>query len=89
MRKSNNEKTEIPRRTFIKQSAAVALGSAASISIPESGLAGLELNGKIYAEEWAMQNLTGYLKKTFPQTEVFHIPQYCPYTILFDEKGGR
>jgi putative NIF3 family GTP cyclohydrolase 1 type 2 len=33
-------------------------------------------------EEWAIRNLAGYLQKQFPQLDIFHIPQFCPFTIL-------
>lgn len=31
------------------------------------------------AEEWAIENLAGYLQSVFPEIEVLHIPQFCPY----------
>jgi putative NIF3 family GTP cyclohydrolase 1 type 2 len=34
------------------------------------------------SEEWALRNLAIYLQKTFPQLEVFDIPQYCIYKII-------
>lgn len=34
------------------------------------------------SEEWALRNLAVYLQKTFPQLEVFNIPQYCLYRIV-------
>lgn len=33
-------------------------------------------------EEWGIKNLAYYLQHEFPKLEVFHIPQYCPYTFL-------
>jgi len=33
-------------------------------------------------EEWGIKNLADYLQRQFPSLEVFHIPQYCPYTML-------
>ena len=33
------------------------------------------------AEEWGMANLAAYLEETFPELEVFHIPQKCTYRI--------
>jgi putative NIF3 family GTP cyclohydrolase 1 type 2 len=36
------------------------------------------------AEEWGMQNLASYLGQTFPNLEVFHIPQYCPYKVIVE-----
>ncbi len=33
-------------------------------------------------EEWGIRNLAGYIQRVFPELEVFHIPQYCPYTML-------
>ncbi len=34
------------------------------------------------AEEWAMPNLTAYLRRVFSSLTVFHIPQRCPYTAI-------
>lgn len=34
------------------------------------------------AEEWGIANLAGYLQRAFPALEVFHIPQFCPYTVV-------
>ncbi len=34
------------------------------------------------AEEWGMANLAEYLSKTFPDLEVFHIPQKCTFQIV-------
>ena len=34
------------------------------------------------SEEWGVANLAQYLAGTFPQLEVFHIPQPCAYTIV-------
>ena len=34
------------------------------------------------SEQWGIQNLARYVGETFPELEVFHIPQYCPYTIV-------
>lgn len=34
------------------------------------------------SEEWSLRNLATYLQKTFPQLEVFSIPQYCIYKII-------
>ncbi|MFC1639382.1 Nif3-like dinuclear metal center hexameric protein [Gemmatimonadota bacterium] len=36
------------------------------------------------AEEWGIRNLAAYMRREFPELEVFHIPQYCPYTVLVD-----
>jgi putative NIF3 family GTP cyclohydrolase 1 type 2 len=33
-------------------------------------------------EEWGIKNLAVYIRRSFPDLDVFHIPQYCPYTIL-------
>lgn len=37
------------------------------------------------SEEWGVRNLAQYIGRTFPALEVFHIPQYCAYTVLTDE----
>lgn len=37
------------------------------------------------SEEWGIRNLARYLQRGFPGLEVFHIPQYCPYTILVQQ----
>lgn len=34
------------------------------------------------SEEWGIKNLAGYIQRVFPELDVFHIPQFCPYTIL-------
>jgi putative NIF3 family GTP cyclohydrolase 1 type 2 len=34
------------------------------------------------SEEWGVQNLAAYLAATFPDLEVFHIPQRCPYVVV-------
>jgi len=34
------------------------------------------------SEEWGIRNLAKYLEQTFPDLDVFHIPQRCPYTVL-------
>jgi putative NIF3 family GTP cyclohydrolase 1 type 2 len=34
------------------------------------------------AEEWGIRNLSKYLAKQFPDIEVFHIEQFCPYTTV-------
>jgi hypothetical protein len=34
------------------------------------------------AEEWGVRNLAAYLARTFPDLEVFHLPQRCPYVVL-------
>ena len=34
------------------------------------------------AEEWGMEKLAAYLARAFPELEVFHIPQRCPYTVV-------
>ena len=34
------------------------------------------------SEEWGIRNLAAYLRETFPELEVFHIPQRCPYVIV-------
>ena len=37
------------------------------------------------SEEWGVRNLVQYIGRVFPAVEVFHIPQYCAYTVLTDE----
>ena len=37
------------------------------------------------SEEWGFKNLASYLKRIFPELEVFHIPQYCPYKMVVNE----
>jgi hypothetical protein len=39
------------------------------------------------AEEWGVRNLATYLGEAFPELQVFHIPQRCPYTVI-GELGG-
>ena len=34
------------------------------------------------SEEWGIMNLAKYVQQKFPSLEVFHIPQYCPYTVI-------
>jgi putative NIF3 family GTP cyclohydrolase 1 type 2 len=34
------------------------------------------------SEEWGIRNLASYVAETFPQLEVFHIPQQCPYSVI-------
>ena len=34
------------------------------------------------AEEWALENLSGYLRDSFPSIEIIYIPQYCPYEVV-------
>lgn len=34
------------------------------------------------AEEWGIRNLAAYLSATFPELNVFHIPQRCPYAVV-------
>jgi putative NIF3 family GTP cyclohydrolase 1 type 2 len=34
------------------------------------------------SEEWGIENLAAYLSSTFPELEVFHIPQRCPYVMV-------
>ena len=36
------------------------------------------------AEEWGVANLAAYLERTFPELQVFHIPQSCPYAMVTD-----
>jgi putative NIF3 family GTP cyclohydrolase 1 type 2 len=35
------------------------------------------------AEEWGIRNLSNYIANQFPELEVFHIEQFCPYTTIF------
>ena len=34
------------------------------------------------AEEWGIINLANYVQQVFPDLEIFHVPQYCPYKII-------
>jgi putative NIF3 family GTP cyclohydrolase 1 type 2 len=34
------------------------------------------------SEEWGVRNLAAYLDRAFPELEVFHIPQRCPYVVV-------
>jgi putative NIF3 family GTP cyclohydrolase 1 type 2 len=34
------------------------------------------------AEEWGIANLARYLQDTFPELQVFHLPQQCPYRLV-------
>jgi putative NIF3 family GTP cyclohydrolase 1 type 2 len=34
------------------------------------------------AEEWGIEELAAYLSRTFPNLDVFHIPQACAYTVV-------
>jgi len=36
------------------------------------------------SEEWGVANLARYLQRVFPELNVFHIPQSCPYTAIID-----
>ena len=35
------------------------------------------------AEEWGVKNIALHLQRIFPSIKVFHIPQFCPYEIIF------
>lgn len=45
----------------------------------EIGLATITVNHGV-SEEWGVQNLAAYVAEIFPDLEVFHIPQRCPYS---------
>jgi len=34
------------------------------------------------SEEWGIMNLAAYIQNVFPELEVFHIPQFCPYQVI-------
>ena len=35
----------------------------------------------VVAEEWGIANLARYLQDTFPELDVFALPQQCPYRL--------
>lgn len=37
------------------------------------------------AEEWGIEQLAAHLARTFPDLDVFHLPQTCPYVTLANE----
>ena len=47
----------------------------------ELGFPSITVNHGV-SEEWGIRNLAAYLGRTFPDMEVFHIPQRCPYVII-------
>jgi len=49
----------------------------------ELGLPTIIVNHGV-SEEWGIANLATYVQREFPELEVFHIPQYCPYTVLVE-----
>ena len=53
------------------------------VHVRELGLTTITVNHGV-AEEWGVRNLAAYLGETFPELNVFHIPQRCPYTVIGD-----
>ena len=51
------------------------------VHVRELGFATLTVNHGV-AEEWGVRNLAAYLGEAFPQVDVFHIPQQCPYVVV-------
>jgi putative NIF3 family GTP cyclohydrolase 1 type 2 len=51
------------------------------VHVRELGFSTITVNHGV-AEEWGVRNLARYLAETFPELEVFHIPQSCPYTVI-------
>ena len=51
--------------------------------VRELGLSTITVNHGV-AEEWGVRNLAAYLGEAFPELEVFHISQRCPYTMVGD-----
>jgi hypothetical protein len=51
------------------------------VHVRELGLCTITVNHGV-AEEWGVHNLATYLGEAFPELEVFHIPQRCPYVII-------
>ena len=47
----------------------------------ELGFSTITVNHGV-SEEWGVENLAAYLAQTFPELEVFHIPQRCPYVVV-------
>jgi hypothetical protein len=58
------------------------------VHVRELGFATITVNHGV-AEEWGVRNLARYLGATFPELEVFHIPQSCPYTVVTGERVGK
>jgi len=51
------------------------------VHVRELGFSTITVNHGV-AEEWGVRKLAAYLGKTFPQLEVVHLPQRCPYTVV-------
>ncbi len=49
--------------------------------VRELGFATITVNHGV-SEEWGVRNLARYLGEVFPELQVYHIPQRCPYVIL-------
>jgi hypothetical protein len=58
------------------------------VHVRELGFATITVNHGV-AEEWGVRNLATYLGEVFPELEVFHIAQRCPYVVVGDWKAGR
>jgi putative NIF3 family GTP cyclohydrolase 1 type 2 len=54
------------------------------VHVRELGFATITVNHGV-AEEWGIRNLATYLGQAFPELDVFHIPQQCPYTVIAAE----
>lgn len=51
--------------------------------VNELGFPGIGVNHGV-AEAWGIEALAGYLRRTFPEVDVIHIPQLCPYRVQTD-----
>jgi hypothetical protein len=51
------------------------------VHVRELGFGTITVNHGV-AEEWGVRNLAAYLGEVFPELNVFHIPQRCPYTVI-------
>jgi putative NIF3 family GTP cyclohydrolase 1 type 2 len=51
------------------------------VHVRELGFSTITVNHGV-AEEWGVRYLARYLGEVFPQLDVFHIPQRCPYTVI-------
>jgi len=53
------------------------------VHVRELGFCTITVNHGV-AEEWGVHNLAVYLGEAFPELEVLHIPQRCPYVVIGD-----
>ena len=51
------------------------------VHVRELGFATITVNHGV-AEEWGVRNLAPTYRAIFPELDVFHIPQRCPYTVI-------